>query len=95
MTYSNRLILDEEQPLRLHLKGGKIVNAHTAGSFGFSTGEAEADVVELRHALDTSSEPVFITRALFIHLQAAFRQLALHRARAERAEKQNTDTQPK
>lgn len=88
MKYDNRLILDEDQDVRIHLAGAKITTAHGAGNFGFSKAAAETDVIELQHVLDSSSEPVFITRALFTKMQAAFRRLGGHVARAVKAKAQ-------
>lgn len=91
MKFSNRLILDEEQEIGMHLAGQKITTAHAAGSFGFSSHEAEADVISLRHALDTSTEPVYITRALYARIQAAFRVLNYHRTKVDKAQKASVE----
>lgn len=95
MKFENRLILDEDQDVTIHLAGAKVVTARTAGSFGFSTTAAETDLVELRHALDSTSEPIFISRPLFAKIREAFKALNIHRLRADKAAAQVNDTQPK
>jgi hypothetical protein len=89
--YANRLILDEDQPIKIHLAGAKISTAHEAGSFGFSSREAEADVIEVSHRLDTTKEQIFITRAMFGRMREAFRVLNMHRLKADKAKKTNDE----
>ena len=65
MKFENRLILDEDQDVGMHLAGSRIVKARAAGSFGFSNAPAETDVIELRHALDELSESRSTSRDLY------------------------------
>lgn len=68
----NRLILDEDQEVKFHKQGDKIIGS-TGKGHGYFSRAATDDVVELH--FDTGggvSTPLFVTRKLYAKIRDAF-----------------------